>query len=274
MQKNKLFRILVVIVAAGLIVQSAIYAYAGIFGEQPGDSIDISVVHVSPEIENIIKEQEPGEFTKNLNNYKRMLVVLNVHDTFKTKIENTIVSGKRLQDILIAYQYLNENYGLIDELDALITAKESGNTWLEAFNAYKQDNPEFVPRSFDFNYLEELMKSDGINEDDIMIADRVSQKVGLPFEDIISERISGKQWKEINEAYGIVNAQNKLPRVPVTQEQLKKYTTGSTITEEVVVETLVTAFKLEMDEQLAINKVKEGYTKEKFFAEALESKYE
>jgi hypothetical protein len=274
MLKNKFIRILGLIVAVGLIVQSVIYVYAGIFGEQPGDNIDISAVNISPEIENIIREQEPGEFNKNLNNYKRMLVVLDVHDTFRTEIENCIVSGKRLQDLLIAYQYLNENYGLIDELDVLIASKESGNTWLEVFYAYKQENPEFVPRSFDFNYLEEIMQSDGVIEDDIMIADRVSLKTGLPFESIIAERISGKQWKEINEGYGIINAQGMLPRVPVTQEQLKKHTSGGNISEEMVVETLVIAFKLEMNEQDAINKAKDGYTKERFFAEALENKYE
>lgn len=273
MLKNKIFRILGVIIAAGLIVQTVIYAYAGIFGGQPDGNVDISKVQISPEIENMIREQEPGEFTKNLNNYKRMLVVLDVHDSFKTEIESRIASGKRIQDILIAYQFLNENYGRIDELDALIAARESGKTWLEVFNEYRQNNPEFIPRSFDFNYLEELMKSDGICEDDIMIADIVSQKTGVPFEDFIAERISGIKWKEINESHGIVNAQDVLPRVPVTQEQLKKYTSG-TFTEDMVVETLVIAFKLELDEQEAINKAKQGYTRERFFAEVLEDKYE
>jgi len=273
MLKNKIFRIIGVIIAAGLIVQTAIYAYAGIFGGQPDGNIDTSNIYISPEIENMIREQEPGEYTKNLKNYKQMLVVLNVHDSFKMEIENRIASGKRIQDILIACQYLNENYGRIEELDALITAKESGSTWLEVFNAYKESNTEFVPRSFDFNYLEEIMKSEGICEDDIMIADRLSQKVGLPFEDIIAERVSGSKWKEINAGYGIINAQDVLPRVPVTQEQLKKYT-SSTFPEDMVVETLVIAYKLEIDEQEAINKAKGGYTKEKFFAEVLEDKYE
>lgn len=274
MLKNKMIRLTGVIIIAGLIVQTAIYAYAGIIKGQSDGNIDTGAVHISPEIENMIREQEPGEFNKNLNNYKQMLVALDVHETFKTKIEEKIASGKRLQDVLIAYQYLCENYGHIDELEALLSAKESGDTWLEVFNAYKQNNADFVPGNFDFNYLEELMQADGICEDDIMIADRVSQKTGLPFEDIMAERISGGKWKEINESYGIANAQDKLPRVPVTREQLIKYANGNTFSEDMVIETLVIAFKLEIDEQEAISKAKEGYTKEMFFAEALEDKYE
>lgn len=274
MLKKKIIKIFGVIIIAGLIVQSAIYAFAGIFGGQTGDNININTVQLSPEIENKIREQEPGEYNKNLTNYKRMLVVLDVHDTYKTRMEEFLLLGKRLPDILIAYQFLNENYGRIDELGFLLTQKESGKTWLEAFNAYRQQNPEFVPRSFDFDYLEELMQSEGIAEDDIMIADRVSQKTGLPFEDVIAERASGKQWKDINEGFGIINAQKTLPRVPVTQEQLKKYTTGNALSEEKVVETLVIAYKLELNEQEAINKAKEGYTPERFFAETLEGKYE
>jgi hypothetical protein len=274
MPKKKIIKIFGVIVIAGLIVQSAIYAFAGIFGGQEDGGINVNAVQLSPEIENKIREQEPGEYNKNLTNYKRMLVVLDVQDTYKARMEELIVLGKRLPDILIAYQFLNENYGQIEELDDLLTQKESGKSWLEIFNTYRQQNPVFVPRSFDFDYLDELMQSEGINEDDIMIADRVSQKTGLPFENVIAGRASGKQWKDINEGFGIMNAQKKLPRVPVTQEQLKKYTTGSTLSEEKVVETLVIAHKLELDEQEAINKAKEGYSQEKFFAEALEARYE
>lgn len=274
MSNKKIIKIFGVIVIAGLIIQSALYAYAGIFGGHTGESIDTGNVQISPEIENIIREQEPAEFNKNLANYKRMLVVLDVHDTYKTEIEKLIVLGKRLPDILIAYQFLNDNYGKLEELDDLLVEKESGKAWIDVFCSYRQNNPEFTPRSFDFDYLEELMEYDDITEDDIMIADRVSQKTGLPFEDVIVKRISGKPWKDINEGFGILNGQKALPRVPITQEQLKKHTAGSTLTEDKVIDTLVIAHKLEMDEQEAINKAKEGYTYERFFAEALESKYE
>ncbi len=274
MMKKKFIKIFGFIVSAALIVQSVIFVYAGIFGGQTGDPVNTGSVQISPEIENKIREQEPGEFNKNLTNYKRMLVVLDVHDTFKSRMENLIVVGRRLPDILIAFQFLNENYGLIDELDVLLDDRESGKTWLEVFSTYRQNHPEFIPRSFDFDYLEELMQTDGITEDDIMIADRVSQKTGMAFEDVIARRVSGEQWKDINGDLGIASSQNMLPRVPITQEQLRIHSAGGCLSEEQVVETLVIAFKLEMDEQEAINKAREGYTKERFFAEVLEGKYE
>ena len=156
MLKKKIIKIFGVIVIAGLIIQSALYAYAGIFGGQAGENIDIGSVQISPEIENKIWEQEPAEFNKNLANYKRMLVVLDVHDTYKTEIEKLIVLGKRLPDILIAYQFLNDNYGKLEELDDLLVEKESGKAWIDVFCSYRQNNPEFTPRSLILTILRNL----------------------------------------------------------------------------------------------------------------------
>ena len=178
-----------------------------------------------------------------------------------------------LKEILIAYEFLNEAYGRKAELEKLVAGKDRGKTWTEAFASYDAANPEFTPRSFDFDDLEKLMKPGDITSDDIMIADRVSGKSGKTFEEIIAMKKTGETWKDINASLGILNSLGTIPSVPVTQAQIKKYTSDGRLSENRVVETLVTAFKLGLDEETAIADARNGYTRERFYAGALELKY-
>lgn len=273
MNKKKILKIIGFVFSALILFQTAMITYASIFGENNGDDVDISNVFVSQEIQDIIRQQDMSSFNKNLTAYKRMIVLLNVHDNFKTEIERLVSEGKKINDLMAAYTFLNDCYGTIDELEQLVIQKEQGQSWVEIFTNYSNTNIPFVPRNFDFDYLDELMKKEGITADDIMICDRVSQKSGEAFEELTELRMEGRTWKEINAELGIVNAQNAMPHVPVTIEQLKKYTADGRLSEEDVVYTLVTAFKLGIDETEAINKAKSGYTTEMFFSEALEQRY-
>lgn len=273
MKSKKLLKVAGIILAAGLLLQTGILAYTSVFTGGGTADVDISKVVVSAEVQNLIKVQEPSEFDKNLNNYKRMIVLLDVHEIFKAEIEKLISEGKKLPDLMIAYTYLNDRYGKLDQVAGLVNEKASGQSWPEIFSQYENENPAFVPTSFDPDYLDSLTKEKSITADDIMIADIVSQNAGIPFADVIKEKASGKPWEDINAVLGIVNGQDSMPRVPVTQEQLKKYVSGDSFNEDRVVETLVTAYKLGLDEKAAIDKAKSGYTSARFFAEALEQKY-
>lgn len=272
MKNKKKLKIAGIIICVLLLLQTGILAYTGVF-RTADDDVDISKVVVSTEIQNLIKEQEPAEYSKNLNNYKRMIVLLDVHGDFKNALEGLIKEGRNVTDIMIAYVFLNDCYGKIGQVETLVNKKESGKSWEEIFKQYYIDNPEFKPRNFDFDYLDNLMKEGGITADDVMIADRVSQIAKVPFEDVIAEKTPEKSWKDINAGFGIINGQDAMPRVPVTREQLEKYTSDGALTEDQVTRTLVTAYKLGLDEDAAISKAKSGYTTAKFFAEVLEQKY-
>lgn len=272
MKSKKMLKFAGIILAAGILLQTGIMAYTGLLVNTT-DDVDTSNVIVSTEVQNLIKNQDTENYDKNLNNYKRMIVLLNVHEDFKNQLESMVKEGNRLTDIMIAYTFINDCYGKIEQVKELTNEKESGGNWADIFKKYITEKQAFVPRSFDFEYLESLMKEAGITNDDIMIADRVSQNAGIEFNEIIDEKIAGKSWKDINANYGIVNGQEAMPRVSVTSEQLKKHTSDGILSEEQVTETLVTAFKLGITEQLAVEKAKAGYKTEDFFAEVLEEMY-
>ena len=233
---------------------------------------DEASTEISQEILDLIKEQDPDSYTKNLNNYKQLLEDLNVHVKFKNEIERLIKKGKKLPDIITAYSFLNDCYGFMEDIETLVNKKGAGKTWSDIFKEYIKSNPEFVPRDFDNNYLEKLLESN-IDQDTIMIADRVSQKTNVEIDEIINKRQAGESWRLINAEYGIVNGLEKSPHLSVTRTQLSKYTAQTKLSEKDVIKALTIATKLDKPADSVLNSVKKGLSKEDIYAMAFEEKY-
>lgn len=296
MRKVKRTRLIVIILAMVLVVNAGLVGYSMIGGNLPvsdKNSSDNSVkttvntqnsrtvdnglkdeasTEISKEILDLIKAQDPDSYTKNLNNYKQLLELLNVHVKFKNEIERLIKKGKKLPDILIAYSFLNDCYGGMEDIEKLVDNKEAGKKWPDIFKEYFKNNPEFVPRDFESDYLERLLDS-GTNQDTIMIADRVSQKAKVEIDTLISKKQAGESWRLINAEYGIVNGLEKSPHLSVTRTQLTKYTTQTNLSEKEVINALTIGTKLGESADSVLNSVKKGLSKEEIYAMAFEEKY-
>lgn len=296
MRKVKRTRIMVIALAMILVVNAGLVGYSMIGGNllvSDKNSSDNSVkttvntqnsrtvdnglkdeasTEISKEILDLIKAQDPGSYAKNLNNYKQLLELLNVHVKFKNEIERLIKKGKKLPDILIAYSFLNDCYGSMEDIEKLVDKKESGKKWPDIFKEYFKNNPEFVPRDFESDYLERLLES-GIDQDIIMIADRVSQKTKVEIDTLISKKQAGESWRLINAEYDIVNGLEKSPHLSVTRTQLTKYTTQTQLSEKEVINALTIATKLGKSADSVLNSVKKGLSKEVIYAMAFEEKY-
>lgn len=296
MRKVKRTRLIVIILAMVLVVNAGLVGYSMIGGNLPvsdKNSSDNSVkttvntqnsrtvdnglkdeasTEISKDILDLIKAQNPDSYTKNLNNYKQLLELLNVHVKFKNEIERLIKKGKKLPDILIAYSFLNDCYGGMEDIEKLVDNKEAGKKWPDIFKEYFKNNPEFVPRDFESDYLERLLDS-GTNQDTIMIADRVSQKAKVEIDTLISKKQAGESWRLINAEYGIVNGLEKSPHLSVTRTQLTKYTTQTNLSEKEVINALTIGTKLGESADSVLNSVKKGLSKEEIYAMAFEEKY-
>ncbi len=299
MRKVKRTRLIVIILAMVLVVNAGLVGYSMLGGnllvsdKNSSDNSEKTTVinkntqkpktadnrlkdeastEISKEILDLIKAQDPDSYTKNLNNYKQLLELLNVHVKFKNEIERLIKKGKRLPDILIAYSFLNDCYGGMEDVEKLVYKNESGKKWPDIFKEYYKNNPEFVPRDFESDYLERLLDS-GTNQDTIMIADRVSQKTKVEIDILISKKQAGESWRLINAEYGIVNGSEKSPHLSVTRTQLTKYTTQTNLSEKEVINALTIATKLGKSADSVLNSVKKGLSKEVIYAMAFEEKY-
>jgi hypothetical protein len=296
MRKAKRTKIIVIALVIVLVVNAGLVGYSMIGGKlfvSDNNSSDISSkttvntqnpkvadnglkdeasTEISQEILDLIKEQDPDSYTKNLNNYKQLLENLNVHVKFKNEIERLIKKGKKLPDIMTAYSFLNDCYGYMEDIEKLVNKKESGKTWSDIFKEYIKSNPEFVPGDFDSNYLEKLLEA-GIDQDTIMIADRVSQKTKVEIDKIINKKQAGESWRLINAEYGIVNGLEKSPHLSVTRTQLTKYANQTKLSEKEIINAMTLATKLDKPADSVLNSVKKGLSKEEIYAMAFEEKY-
>jgi hypothetical protein len=240
----------------------------------PKKAIDISRIMLKTEVENIITSLDAANAAKNIKNYKTLVAALDVPQSFQTEIEEMYTKGHKVKDVLIAYEFLYQSYGSIEELEELITQKESGNAWNIIFKEYKNSMATFEPSNFEGGKLEEIFKTPGITPDDIIIADRTAQQTGIKFDELIAMRGQGMVWKTINEELEIINTSAELPRVAVTSAQVKNHMKETGLSEEQVIEALVLAQKLDKDGKAVVDKIKAGNTEEDIFAESLEEKYQ
>ena len=242
--------------------------------ETPEKEIDISKVVLKKEIVDMVTSLDTANAARNIKNYKTLLVALDVPEGFQTRIEEMYSKGYKVQDVLAAYEYLYQNYGNIDELGWLMTQKKDGKAWKDIFKEYKKTHEEFAPRNFDSGMLEKTFKTPGITPDDVIIADRISQESGMDFEELINMRGQGKTWKDINLEFGVVTTSGELPRVSINSTQVSSYMKSTGLSEEVVLEALVLAQRLDEDGKTIVQKIKAGSTKEDILAESLSAKYQ
>ena len=133
-----------------------------------------------------------------MSRLKNLLITLNAHEKYKHEIERLILAGKALPDVLIAYEFLYQHFGKMQELETLVQEKESGWTWGAVFAGYNEKHPDFVPRSFEPEYLERLMAMPGITPDDIMLADRISFVSETSVDALITDKLEAQRsWKQI-----------------------------------------------------------------------------
>lgn len=302
MSRNKFIKSIVLILLAAGLLQAGITAYstvsnqisrryveetayAGTQNTAPEDStvqevqipkeeIDISKVTLKAEVEAKITSLDAANAAKNIKNYKTLLIALDVPGDFQTEVEEMYNKGHKVQDTLIAYDFLYQNYGSIEELEGLIAQKESGKAWNTIFKEYKATKEEYQPRSFENGKLDQIFEIPGITTDDIMIADRIAQQTGMEFDELIAMRGQGMDWKTINEGQKIVNTSGELPRVAITSAQVINHMNATGLSEDQVMEALVLAQKLEKDGKAIVDKVKAGQMEEDIIAVCLEEKYQ
>src|SRR3989339_24690 len=176
---------------------------------EPKKEVDISDVNISDDFDKEVRDSDKTNSNKNINNLKKALKELEIPETYRDKIKALIKKGYRLPDILIAYNFLNEYYGKISQIEGLLEKNKNGKTWDVVFNEYTMNKGEFIPTNFDKSYIENLIKTDGISADDIMIADRMAFNGTKKFDELIDIKKTGKNWKDIKVENEIINMEEK-----------------------------------------------------------------
>lgn len=238
---------------------------------QVQNEVDTNSMDISKDILDDIKVSDGKNYNRNLNNYKKALLRLDIPKEYRNQLEKLIKKGRKMPGMLALYNFLYDNYGTISELEGMVGKLESGKGLADIIKEYNDTHPEYVPGKFDNTYLENLMKSMSI--DDILIADRISQKGLAKFEDLINKRKSGMSWKDINASLGVINTSSQLPRMQLTHAQVNKCMQDNAVSEKDAVDTLVLTWKTGKDYKTVSSELKNGKKKEDIMAETYNEKY-
>lgn len=229
--------------------------------------IDTSKIVMSKEIEAVIKKSDAKAADKNINNYKIVMAKFQVPEKYKNEVDRLIKAGYKVPDILIAYEFLDKNYGQIKDLEQLLNKNKSGKNWSDIFTEYSKSKKEFKPRDFDEKYLDSVMKMPGITPDDIMKADRFSQLGLKSFDELIKEKSSGKTWKDINQELGILNVFEKAPTAIIDNKMVEQYCNETKLAKDVIIEDLSIAANVNKSDDYIISELKNGKSKESIYAD-------
>ncbi|WP_105616649.1 hypothetical protein [Vallitalea okinawensis] len=172
-------------------------------------------------------------------------------------LDHLKTQGFDSNQIRIAYAFLNERYGKLEELDLLLEKATSGQKWSTIFEGYDSAKVPFIPRSFDSEYLDKLLLAE-LSTDDIMICDRLSFISGEDFDTLMNDYMEGLSWSDMSKNLGIISNEENLLRVQVTSDAIKTYTEQYNLSEDIIVEAFVTASKLGINEQEVLSKYSEG----------------
>lgn len=235
--------------------------------------IDTSKVSMSKEIEDIIKKSDKKNASKNINNYKIVMAKFEVPDKYKNEVDRLIKAGYKVPDILIAYEFLNKNYGQISDLEKLLNKNKTGEKWGDIFTEYDKSLKEFKPRDFDEKYLDAVMKMPGITPDDIMKADRFDQMGLKDFDGLIKEKSNGKTWKDINQELGILNVFEKARTAFIDNKKVEQYCNETKLAKDIIIKDLSIAADVNKSDDYIINEIKSGKSKESIYADYYSSVY-
>ncbi|TBL71233.1 hypothetical protein [Paenibacillus thalictri] len=290
---KRIARTVVAIVFIGTTLQMGLTAYrmaeaesgpsSVINAEQPAAPISsgnqqeaaaVREVQISQAVLDKIREESPARFDQSVSDYKNLLAKIDAHQKVQDEIEQLILAGYRLPDLLIALEFLNDEYAQIQQMELLLKDKQAGKSWAAVFKSYHDTHASFVPRAFDSDELETLLTKSGLTSDDLMIADRISFETGEAVKQLIASRKSGGSWKDIKADRNIINSAAALPRVPLTAEQLNYWMQAGNMIEDQVAAAFVLAFKTGEQPENVIQKLNGGSSQEAILAESYQSKYE
>ncbi|HYE83328.1 MAG TPA: hypothetical protein VEG39_14325 [Clostridia bacterium] len=228
---------------------------------------------VTKEMKDKIAALDSADSARNIRNHEEALKALKVTEKLQTKLEEMYTKEHSVPEVLTAYEFLYDEFGTIDELEELLNKKKSGKDWASIFKEYNKNKKEFVPGNFKPGELENLMESGNLSPDDIMTADRISQKGLGTFSELVNKRMMGWDWQDINSELGVINTSGSFPIVAVDKEEMEAYLKTTGLTRQQVVKGFKLAAKVGKPQAEIVGKLKDGSREEDILALYYSEKY-
>ncbi len=235
------------------------------YKEQP-DELVIEDIDLSETLSATLEKQGLLEI------YKDFLVRMNVQTDYVIALEDLIIEGYDTTDVMVAYDYLQEDYASYEQFEHLLAQRKDGQSWEAIFLAYKKSEGTFTPTNFEQDYLQSLVEVGTLNRDDIMIADHIAYSAKVEPQVIIDKRIRGMSVKEICLDYGLIGSGETLPHVSISLDAINRYMDAG-YEETYIATSYVLAQRVNRSVDTVIARVNKGITDEAILADYLTNIY-
>ncbi|MEK4008421.1 hypothetical protein [Paenibacillus sp. FSL H3-0333] len=262
MNKRKVIQASALIIILVLVFQAGVFAYAKVAVTPKAETEESPETNTGPVQSEVVR-----------SSYDQFLKEFSVQETYRKQIDQLVAGGYSRAAVLTAYDFLYHNFGNVNEWTAMLGARNTGKTWEALFTQYRETHKEFIPRSFESEELELLMQVPGATSDDIMIADRLSFVTGKLFGDLLTAKLKSGKWSSVFEQENVLYSGNTFPRVQITEEEVRKYTGNSKLSDQQVTHAFVLAQKLGESAKVVVTKVAQGIADEIIMAQSYTEKY-
>src|SRR5690606_34832299 len=75
--------------------------------------------------------------------YQKFLIDYRVHDLYVQSIDQWILEGYELVDILSAYAFVYHHFGVIEDVLPMLVSRKQGVNWEDIYVQYKSAHPTF-----------------------------------------------------------------------------------------------------------------------------------
>lgn len=201
---------------------------------------------VSEELLQNIKNKDGKNQGKHTKNLKLLVGRTKMSKRHQEKMSSIIDEGYLSSDVFIAHDLLSECYATNSELKEFIN-KKGNRDWADVYEEYINSKPKFIPKNFDESELNKLLSYHGINPDDVMIADKLSQLGYSDFDTLFNQRIKGRTWDEISADLDLINVKPHLTNVTITTDEIERAEKKTGMPKEKVRSLIVAAYKAGKD---------------------------
>ncbi len=123
------------------------------------------------------------------------------------------------ENTLVGYSYFSKHSGTWDELtEALESSSKKG--WAAVFEEYTESQPAYYEQSFPVDTLEEWIDQKGYSPMDIKALERLSQKTGKDFYELMDEYEMCKSVDMIGAEYGFISAGAVVSSVTASADEI------------------------------------------------------
>lgn len=154
---------------------------------------------------------------------------LSVPEAYVGQILALTEQGYSLKDIMVLYDFLEDNFGSMDELESMLAQKKAGANFAQLFDTYITSKQDYTQKDFPEGEIDRLLSYQFINIEDILVADIMAQEANVAFDDIMGQLTQGKSWQEVAVSINMLKCDGKADTIVISSGEIEQYAEQNTV---------------------------------------------